>query len=367
MSILEAALRGGAVAVLLLFVLLFVRDRDPRTSRLSRYTAFLFLGIAAFAVDSAPGFWTLDIRLKIPLHILSTATPAVFWIMAAALFDDEFKARRYHALAWLWLAGLSWREMYGWPPAIVAVHEASSLLFVALGVWHALIGRAGDLVEWRRQLRVEFAVTTALYIVFIIVSQRIWPGSLGKPPFSLFNAIGLMAFVFLFAWFRLSFVVKERFVLAALQGGSAPSAVAEPRQAPPATGQDAVLLEQLRKLMVEGRAYRDDGLSITSLSQTLGIQEYRLRRLINGQLGHRNFSAFVNGYRLAETEAALADPGQAEVPILTIALDAGFGSIGPFNRAFKVHTGLTPTEYRRARFGGESAGSLPIPESASRS
>jgi AraC-like DNA-binding protein len=367
MSTLDAALRGGAIAVLLLFVLLFVRDRDPRTSRLSHYTALLFLGTAAFAVDSAPGFWTLDMRLKIPLHILSTATPAMFWIMAAALFDDEFKARWYHALAWLWLAALSWREMYGWPPAVVAVHETSSLLFVSFGIWHALVGRAGDLVEWRRQLRVEFAVVTALYIVLIIVSQRIWPGSLGKPPFSLINAIGMMAFVFLFAWFRLSFVVRERLALAALQGGSAPSVGAEPRQAPPATGQDAVLLEQLRKLMVEGKAYRDDSLSITSLSQTLGVQEYRLRRLINGQLGHRNFSAFVNGYRLAEAEAALADPSQAEVPILTIALDAGFGSIGPFNRAFKTHTGLTPTEYRRAHLGVEGVSPLPIPESASRS
>ncbi|MFI4995652.1 MAG: helix-turn-helix domain-containing protein [Hyphomicrobiales bacterium] len=46
--------------------------------------------------------------------------------------------------------------------------------------------------------------------------------------------------------------------------------------------------------------------------------------------------------------AALADPGQASVPILTIALDAGFSSIGPFNRAFKARTGQTPSEYRRA-------------------
>jgi hypothetical protein len=30
--------------------------------------------------------------------------------------------------------------------------------------------------------------------------------------------------------------------------------------------------------------------------------------------------------------AALSDPSQSSVPILTIALDAGFGSIGPFNR-----------------------------------
>ena len=47
--------------------------------------------------------------------------------------------------------------------------------------------------------------------------------------------------------------------------------------------------------------------------------------------------------------SALADPGQAEVPILTIALDAGFQSIGPFNRAFKAETGMTPSEFRRVR------------------
>jgi AraC-like DNA-binding protein len=239
----------------------------------------------------------------------------------------------------------------------------SSLLFVAFGVWHALAGRAGDLLEWRRQLRVEFAVITALYIASIIVSQRIWPGTLGKPPYSLFNAIGLLAFIFVYAWLRLSLLIRQQLAPASPQHGLAPLTDAESRQLPSVTGQDAVLLKQLSKLMVEDKAHRDDSLSITSLSQALGVQEYRLRRLINGQLGHRNFSAFVNGYRLAEAEAALADPGQAEIPILTIALDAGFGSIGPFNRAFKAHTGLTPTEYRRTRVDAPS----PIPESASRS
>jgi AraC-like DNA-binding protein len=28
-------------------------------------------------------------------------------------------------------------------------------------------------------------------------------------------------------------------------------------------------------------------------------------------------------------------------------MDAGFQSLGPFNRAFKATTGVTPTEYRR--------------------
>jgi AraC-like DNA-binding protein len=44
---------------------------------------------------------------------------------------------------------------------------------------------------------------------------------------------------------------------------------------------------------------------------------------------------------------ALADPAQEAVPILTIALDAGFQSLGPFNRAFKTQTGMTPSEFRR--------------------
>lgn len=33
-------------------------------------------------------------------------------------------------------------------------------------------------------------------------------------------------------------------------------------------------------------------------------------------------------------------------PISTIALDAGFGSLGAFNRAFKEATGATPSVYR---------------------
>ena len=56
----------------------------------------------------------------------------------------------------------------------------------------------------------------------------------------------------------------------------------------------------------------------------------------------------------ATSQGVLADPVQREVPILTIALDAGFGSLGPFNRAFRDAEGMTPSEYRKqgvGRFG----------------
>jgi AraC-like DNA-binding protein len=36
-------------------------------------------------------------------------------------------------------------------------------------------------------------------------------------------------------------------------------------------------------------------------------------------------------------------------------MDAGFQSIGPFNRAFKADTGMTPTEFRRHALGQSQA------------
>ena len=84
-----------------------------------------------------------------------------------------------------------------------------------------------------------------------------------------------------------------------------------------------------------------------NLAAQLAVPEYRLRRLINQRLGHRNFNAYVNGYRLAAARAALADPAQCALPILSIALESGFQSIGPFNRAFKADTGCTPSEFRQ--------------------
>jgi AraC-like DNA-binding protein len=51
--------------------------------------------------------------------------------------------------------------------------------------------------------------------------------------------------------------------------------------------------------------------------------------VINEGLDHRNFNAFLNRYRIDEAKAALSDPSQQDVQVLTIAMDAGFQSIGP--------------------------------------
>ena len=108
--------------------------------------------------------------------------------------------------------------------------------------------------------------------------------------------------------------------------------------------------------MTAERAYRTEDLTVASLATQLAVPEYRLRRLINQRLGHRNFNAYINGLRLDEACAALADPAQRERPVLTVALYAGFQSIGPFNRAFKTVTGATPTEFWRQKLADPGGG-----------
>ena len=93
--------------------------------------------------------------------------------------------------------------------------------------------------------------------------------------------------------------------------------------------------------------YLTPGLSIGRLAKRLAIPEYRLRALINKQLGYRNFNALLHEYRLRDACKQLADPAKAHIPILTIALDVGYQSIAPFNQAFRVARGCTPSAYRR--------------------
>jgi AraC-like DNA-binding protein len=83
------------------------------------------------------------------------------------------------------------------------------------------------------------------------------------------------------------------------------------------------------------------------LALCLQVPEHVLRAFINRRLGYKNFSTYLNSWRLREARAALADAGQCRVPISTIALDSGFQSLGPFNRAFKAFEGMTPTQFRQ--------------------
>ncbi|WP_420138053.1 helix-turn-helix domain-containing protein [Sphingomonas sp.] len=150
-------------------------------------------------------------------------------------------------------------------------------------------------------------------------------------------------------------VIKGACALAALAGmgfaiwyrsGNPVPEARRPRQAT-AAGSDHALGQRILARM---RAdYVRPELRVTDLARGVGEADYKVTQCITGILGFRNFNHMANHFRIAEARVRLADPRWDHLPILTIALDCGFGSIGPFNRAFKTETGATPMQFRKTR------------------
>jgi AraC-like DNA-binding protein len=349
--------RGAATGLFLLIAVLSVRDR-PGSTVAYLSTAFA-VGAAAYAIRGAPGFPQQWQWWSLPILALCFGSAVVFWLWARAAFDDDFVLRRWHGALWVAVVGMGLFATCakGVSPivmtAIGRTLSVTSLGLALLAAAQMLATWRADLVEGRRRLRSVVLIGTLIYIATETVadlSQR--PAASGPSAENIFNALGLWVLAAVAAWnlFRMDGAQNGSGLLAA-------PAAAPGEPSPSGEGRPAVesaLLRRLERPMTVERAYRREGLTIGPLAAELGVPEYRLRQLINEGLGHRNFNAFLNRYRLDEARAALADPEQVEVPVLTIALDAGFQSIGPFNRAFKADTDLTPTEFRRAALANPS-------------
>jgi AraC-like DNA-binding protein len=339
---LELLARGAAVGAFLGLALLCIRGA-PTSARLTG--ALFCLGAAAHTLTQMPDIEPALGWMWVPTWAFSVAGAGLFWAFALELFEDDGGAadlRRFAPALLLLAIGLGAATTSGrTQQGLYLLHNVVGAALVA----HALVaiarGWRGDLVEARRRLRGPILGIASVYALVVIAVQI---GELFAGPA---DALSPLAAAALLVFGVMSLVAFGR-VDAELFGmpGQASARLAPETVAPPLDSEDARLAAALQRIMAEDRAYREEGLTIAALALRLKRPEHHLRQLINQKLGHRNFSAYLNQWRIGEAKAALADPSQREVPISTIALDAGFASLGPFNRAFKADTGQTPSEYR---------------------
>lgn len=358
---LDLGLRGATAALFLMAAaVVLVRARPLDAIRL--LAAAMATSGAAYVIITAPFvpksmlWWTLPFL---------AANPVIVWLWTRANFDDDFVIRRWHGVLWLIVVGIGFSVSLTWTAwptfarnggrllSLVALILAVSAIVQTVRTWSA------DLVAGRRRLRLGIVSLSVLFIVVLAGSDlmSVSAASVGISG-SLLSTTGLLAVAVMAGWGLFypppaapATVVAD----IAPRGDATTTARAEPR----IDSRDSVapvLLRRLDHLMSTERIYRQEGLTIAALAAKLDLPEHRLRQVINEGLGHRNFNAFLNRYRIDEAKAALSDPSQREVPVLTIAMDAGFQSIGPFNRAFKADTGVTPTEFRRDALARSHAG-----------
>lgn len=338
---LDLVLRGGAATTFLLLAVILLRDGENRV--LARLGALFAISTGWWALNFQPfAAWTY--QWAFPLLVVTYGKAAAFWLFTRALFEDDFKLKPLDWGVWSAMAagGGVWIvcARAGLPSDWVRIpHQLAQVALALSAAWIAWKGRGGDLVESRRRSRMVFVVLSALMMIGVTGSYL----AFGRPPSILRDLNVVRIFLTAIGMALLVAGLRSHDMFARAAAPMSVGAKSRPSGSDPT---EARLLGRLDRVMEEERAYRQDGLTIGTLAVRIGAPEHVLRRLINQRMGHRNFNAYLNGWRLAEARAALLDPAQAEVPISTIALDAGFRSLGPFNRAFKAVEGVTPSTFR---------------------
>ena len=344
MLTLETALRLIVIGQELLLALVFLFGNGTRATRISG--SMLMLSVAAYLYASDPELRVSTGILLPVVALLAMSVPYCLWAFARAIFESPWPNKWVISVALL-VGASAWVTFvltdYGVGERAVfanLVMHVMSLVIVLHALWITARGRLDDLLEHRRKFRLFFVVIVAAQVLLVLVVELAL-GAASPPMWLAFGNVAIIALM------TLGLAVPMLRLNPEFVGVDERSAeIGELKNEHALSAADSVLQAALLALMDDGY-HQETGLTIRTLAEKLQHPEHQLRRLINGHLQYRNFSAFLNSYRIAAAKQQLVNPGRVRVPVLTIALELGYASLGPFNRAFKTDTGTTPSEYRQ--------------------
>lgn len=336
-------LKGSTIAILALLAFQFARMRDLR----GLAGALLVVSVCCYVVLHF--FRSADRpALLLPLHL--GAITVSFWLytFSRSLFSDDFRLLWPHWLVLLVLLGIGTTAFFVVPIKSDdrSLFEALFVLiprFISLGlVIAAIVGiyreSEGDLIFARRTFRRRFILSVGIATFSILVLEIYMRGQCPPLLLDFVSSLGILLVSFVVA---LSSFTLEPFLLE----GRATGGKETPEMSGDLSQEEIEIKTKLTKFM-EQAGYTEESLTIRSLAAKISVQEYKLRRLINLRLGFRNFSDYLNGYRVDAACQILRDPARSDLPVLRLAMDLGYGSLAPFNRAFRARTGRNPTQYR---------------------
>lgn len=312
----------------------------------------LFAGaVAAFCLQRIVGSGfglTSDI-----VAVVGDATCGWSWLLVRALFQPRPTRRRAWPLMLvltLVAAGAFLRfegQAAGALPRIVENVEAlvSSALLLLAAI-EPLNGIHRHMPAAERRFRIVFACSYAAMLAVAVL----WVDGAPAGSFAARAGASIRAACALLALAGMGLAIRYR-SRNPLPDGTA----GRPRMPTTATADERALGERLLALIADEAVYTRPDLRVADVARRLGTAEYKLTRCITGALGFPNFNRMANHFRIGEAKRRLADPGFDHLPVLTIALDCGFGSIGPFNRAFKAETGVAPLHFRKTCRGGRDS------------
>jgi AraC-like DNA-binding protein len=105
-----------------------------------------------------------------------------------------------------------------------------------------------------------------------------------------------------------------------------------------------MIIDKLKSVMTEKELYRKADLKVSDLASEIEISAHQLSQLLNDYF-EKNFTAFVNEYRINEACKRLLSDGYSKIE--AIGFEVGFNSRSTFFSAFKKLKGTTPAMFQQ--------------------
>lgn len=338
MILLDATFRFSGVAMLVL--LAWIVLASARNSLPHLFLCLASISVAGLFLGYTPDVFDLPEALKIAVRILDIPHLIFVWLLTLSLFQNDFTVTRLH-----WLIGgvycvpiavarfLQFTDFAQFPLWAAAISGVMSFAIAGHMVTTALLGRADDLSASGRASRICFSVSIAFVTVSAAGIELIFIGAWAVYLPTVKVLTIWPAIVWACVWLIQLKPNVFAFTTPAKKGMEKPE-------------KRTRLSKALSREMIENHAYLESQLRIPQLAKRLGVTQHMLREHINHELGFRNFSDFVNFYRIEAVKRACEEDENRHKSILEIALDHGFNSLTPFNKAFKSQVGVTPSEFR---------------------
>lgn len=342
MLLLDVLFRYSTVALLLLIVVLVLRDGKGQAT--TRYAALVALSVAAMLLSLSPPELQLPKIPFIVIRLLDMPNIVFIWWLGLSMFQEDFKlgVREWTVFIlytglMLFLRLLDFGVVSEVPLSCDLSADVLTFSMMAHLFFVTIVGRADDLIEPRRRLRLYFVVALVIGTIVTVLAENLFIQNFNAEVTLLRAVVAFPLTVWAFLW--LTNFHPEKLSFQSVTANSDKKTKIDPR--------DEDLRKRLLDEMEQQKIFKQRNLTIRTLAERLNTPEHRLRVLINQGLGYRNFNDFLNHYRLQAIKQEFEQPDNARVPVLSIALEAGYNSLAPFNRAFLKAEGMTPSSYRK--------------------
>ncbi|MEM6544812.1 MAG: helix-turn-helix transcriptional regulator [Pseudomonadota bacterium] len=321
-----------------------------RAITVRKVTKVLFTALAiSITAFMASHFFLNQESIHSVFGVLGGASCGISWLLARSLFHSG----REPIAVWCWVVvglivashaaaeALYWRTPHGALSIellriLENINRLASSVALLLALVEPLSNEFSQQSEQEQRFRLAFAAGYGL----LMGTSVLWMGGVSESDAiaALVDPIRVACALLAIVGFAAATLHREKLPLEQRPRRKTKDAAAM-------LAEDA-LAKRILSLVGTSECFTEPDLKVEDLAQRLDVQPYLLSQAITGPLNYRNFNQMINQFRIDRARHLLAD-SQNQDSILSIALQSGFNSIGPFNRAFKAICAETPSQYRR--------------------